>query len=212
MNSRTDDHTDQTLVGLMFTDSFRASEFLTAAHGLASRGSLALLDAVIVVKDAEGKTQVVETTDPSPGRSAVSGAMWAGLFGLLLGGPVGWVAGTAVGAGAGAITAKGVDTGVPDEWVAWFRAAVQPGTTTIVLLVTQLDRDALVAEAERFPGAELVYANVDLDTMARLREGLGMTEDAVSDAPLDVTAASPFDAPPTDAPVTDAPADRPAHS
>jgi len=189
MHHRRDDHPDQTLVGLSFTDSFRASEFLTAAHGLASRGSLLLLDAVIVVKDAEGKTQVVETTDPSPGRSAMSGAVWAGLFGLLLGGPVGWVAGAAVGAGAGAVTAKVVDTGVPDEWVAWFRNAVQPGTTTIVLLVAQLDRNALVAETARFPGAELVYANVDLDTMGRIREALGVEE------PTDAATAAPTDAP-----------------
>ena len=182
-----DDHPDQTLVGLSFTDSFRATEFLTAAHGLAARQSLLLLDAVIVVKDADGKTHVVETTDPSMGKSAMSGALWAGLFGLLLGGPVGWVAGAAVGAGAGAVTAKVVDTGVPDEWVEWFRNAVQAGTTTIVLLVAKLDRDALVAETARFPGAELIYANIDLNTMGRIREALGMTgdaPDAQSDAPV----------------------------
>ena len=195
MHHRTDDHPDQTLVGLSFTDSFRATEFLTAAHGLAARGSLLLLDAVIVVKDADDKTQVVETTDPSPGKSAMSGAVWAGLFGLLLGGPVGWVAGAAVGAGAGAVAAKVVDTGVPDEWVAWFRDAVQPGTTTIVLLVAQLDRDALVEETARFPGAELVYANVDLDTMGRIREALGMGDEPLADAPFDPPAGEPQDAP-----------------
>jgi uncharacterized membrane protein len=185
MHHRTE-HLDQTLVGLSFTDSFRATEFLTAAHGLAARKSLVLLDAVVVRKDADGKTQVVETTDPSPGRSAMSGAVWAGLFGLLLGGPVGWVAGAAVGAGAGAVTAKVVDTGVPDEWVAWFRNAVQPDTTTIVLLVAEWNRDDLVAETARFPGAELVYANVDLDTLGRIREALGMSDEVpavAEDAP-----------------------------
>ena len=85
----------------------------------------------------------------------------SGLFGLLLGGPVGWIAGAAVGAGAGAVAAKVVDLGVPDEWVAWFRDAVQPGTSTLVLLVTQLDREALMAELARFSGAHLVYANLD---------------------------------------------------
>jgi len=111
--------------------------------------------------------------DPTSGRSALSGALWAGLFGLILGGPVRWVAGLAVGAGAGAVNAKMVDLGISDEWVAWFRDAVRPGTATAALLVEDLDRDALVAEAARFTGAELVYANLDDVTIDRVKEALG---------------------------------------
>lgn len=98
--------------------------------------------------------------------------MWAGLFGLILGGPVGWVAGLAVGASAGAITAKVVDIGVSDEWVGWFKDVVQPGTATVVLLVEDLDRDALVAEAVRFSDAELIYADLDDATIERVKDAL----------------------------------------
>lgn len=160
----------QTLVGISFETVFRAQEFLVAASGLAAAGRLKLKDAVTVVKDDAGKTVVRETVDPTPGRSALSGAMWAGVFGLILGGPVGWIAGLAVGAGAGAVTAKVMDLGVPDEWVTWFRDAVRPGTATVVLLVEDLDRNALVAEAARFTGAELVYANLDDATIERVRD------------------------------------------
>lgn len=162
----------QILVGISFPDVFRAQEFLTAAAGLASRGSLKLLDAVTVVKDAEGKATVEETTDLQPARAAMSGAMWAGLFGLLLGGPVGWAAGIALGAGSGAIAAKVIDVGISDEWVTWFRGAVKPGTATVALLVEGLDEEALVAEAARFNGAELVYANLDSDTIGRIEAAL----------------------------------------
>ena len=160
----------QTLVGISFENTFRAQEFLVAASGLAAAGKLKLKDAVTVVKDDSGKTVVHETVDPTPVRSALSGAMWAGLFGLILGGPVGWIAGLAVGAGAGAVTAKVMDLGVPDEWVTWFRDAVQPGTATVALLVEDLDRNALVTEAARFTGAELVYANLDDATIERVRD------------------------------------------
>jgi len=84
-----DDGTAPTLVGISFPDIYRAQEFLTAAQGLAAKGAFTLKDAVTVVKTPEGKTHVHETVDPSPGRSAYSGALWAGLFGLILGGPVG---------------------------------------------------------------------------------------------------------------------------
>jgi uncharacterized membrane protein len=160
----------QTLVGISFENPFRAQEFLIAASGLAATGKLKLKDAVTVVKDDAGKTVVHETIDPSPGSSALSGAVWAGLFGLIVGGPVGWIAGMAVGAGAGVVTAKVIDLGVPDEWVDWFRDAVQPSTATVALLVEDLDRDALVAEAARFTGAQLIYANLDEATIERLKD------------------------------------------
>jgi uncharacterized membrane protein len=170
---RTSSDAEQSLVGVSFDTPHRAQEFLVAAGGLAAAGSLKLKDAVTVSKDEHGNTTARETIDPSPGRAALSGAMWSGLFGLILGGPVGWVAGLAVGAGAGAVSAKVIDLGIPDEWVQWFREAVRPGTVTVVLLVEDLDRNALVQEVSRFSGAELVHATFDELTISRLREALG---------------------------------------
>ena len=171
---RNTEHAPETLVGISFDDVLRAQEFLTASTRLAAKESFALHDAVLVVKDADGRTHVRETIDPQPGRSAMSGGLWTGLFGLILGGPVGWIAGVALGAGVGAATAKLVDLGVSDEWVEWFRSSVQPGTATIVLLVSKVDRDALVAEVSRFAGGELVYATFDEDMLARLENALGV--------------------------------------
>ena len=162
-----------TLVGISFSDSFRAREFLTAATRLAANGQLKLKDAVFVRKDADGNTRVQETMDPGPGRSALSGAAWAGLLGLILGGPVGWAIGAGVGAGTGAIAAKVVDHGIPDEWVQWFREAVQPDTVTLALLLEDADPSALVEEARRFAGARLVYVNLPATWETRIREALG---------------------------------------
>ena len=171
-NSSRSDST-QALVGISFTDRFRAQEFVVAASGLAASGRLRLKDVVTVEKMASGQTLVHESTDPTPGRAALSGAVWTGLLGLLLGGPVGWVAGLAFGAGAGAVTAKVIDVGIPDEWVRWFREAVQPGTTTAVLLVEDLEPSALLAEASRFTGAKLVHATLDDWTTQQLKSALG---------------------------------------
>jgi uncharacterized membrane protein len=185
----------ETLVGISFDDNFRAQEFLTAATRLGAQGHLILKDAVVVTKSVDGQTTVRETIDPQPTRSALSGAMWTGLIGLLVGGPVGWLAGAAVGAGAGAVAAKVVDLGIPDEWVSWFRQAVEPGRTTVALLVANLDQNALVSEASRFSGAQLVYANLDDLTIDRIRGALGQlpidhTIDAAAkqDTPHDVNA------------------------
>ena len=127
---------------------------------------------MLVTKNENGDTHVVETIDPSPGRAAASGAVWASLIGLILGGPVGFVAGGVIGAGAGAVTAKVVDLGVPDEWVQWFREAVQVGTTTVVLLLTDVVVDSLVEEARRFTGASLLYSNLDAPSFDRISAAL----------------------------------------
>lgn len=165
--------TDQGLIGLSFSDAFRAQEFLTAMNRLASVKALKLRDAVLVSKDADGSVKVRETIDPQPGRTAASGAMWSGLLGLLIGGPVGWIAGMGLGAGAGAITAKVVDLGIPDEWVAWFREAVAAGTTTVVILAEDVDVYALEQEVRRFAGAELVHSTLPASTIEELRKALG---------------------------------------
>lgn len=168
--------TDQALIGLSFSDAFRAQEFFTAMTRLASVGALKLRDAVFVSKDDHGDVKVRETVDPQPGRSAFSGAVWSGLLGLIIGGPVGWVAGMGIGAGAGAITAKVVDIGVPDEWVDWFRAAVHDGTTTVVILAEDVDLGALQTEVRRFAGAELVHSTLPAYAIEQLRGALGGAE------------------------------------
>jgi len=174
---RSDDDTPLTLVGVEFSDLFRAQEFLTVATRLAAHGDLKLRDAVFVAADADGKVVVRETIDPSPGRSALGGAMWTGLFGLLLGGPIGWIGGMAIGAGTGAVAAKAIDLGIPDEWVDWFKQAVDPDRVILALLVSDVDINVLVEEAGRFAGAELVYANLDPTTLARLHDALGTPDD-----------------------------------
>ena len=163
----------QTLVGISFEDVFRAREFMTAASRLASKGELVLADAVLILKDEGGRTNITESTDPQAANSAFTGAMWAGLVGLLLGGPVGWVAGIAAGAGAGVVAAKVIDLGISDEWVGWFREAVKPGSATVALLVSDLREDALLREARRFTGSHLVYANLDDGMIDRLADALG---------------------------------------
>jgi uncharacterized membrane protein len=163
---------EQVLIGLSFDDAYRAQEFLTAMTRLSSVGSIKLRDAVIVKKDESGDVRVRETIDPQPGRSALSGAVWTGLLGLLVGGPVGWIAGLGVGAGAGAITAKVVDLGVPDEWVEWFRQAVRAGTTTVVILAEDVDLRALETETRRFAGAELVHGTMPAASLDLIRRAL----------------------------------------
>jgi uncharacterized membrane protein len=158
------------IIGVSFDRLVLAQQYLLAMGGLRESGALGLKDAVVVTKDESGGVKVVETMDPTPGRAALTGAMWSGLLGLIVGGPVGWLAGLGIGAASGAVAAKVVDLGIPDEWVAWFREAVDPGTSTVVILAENVHVAALAAEARRFPGATVVHTSLPDDALDQLRE------------------------------------------
>ncbi|HUS42407.1 MAG TPA: DUF1269 domain-containing protein [Ilumatobacteraceae bacterium] len=160
------------IIGVSFGRQVLAQQYLLAMKGLKETGVLDLQDAVMVNKSEDGVVKVVETIDPTPGRAALSGAMWTSLLGLVLGGPVGWIAGLGIGAASGVVTAKIVDLGIPDEWVAWFREAVEPGTSTVVILAEHVHVPALAEEARRFAGAELLYTSMPDYAYEQLRAAL----------------------------------------
>jgi uncharacterized membrane protein len=162
----------EALFGISFGDPYRAEEFLLALTRLASQGGLVLRDAVVVTKGDDDTVRVRETTDMQPATAAMRGALWTGFLGLLIAGPIGWLAGLGVGAGAGALTAKVVDTGIPDEWVNWFKSAVRPFTSTVVALAAEVDLGALNHEVRRFEGAELVHTTLQPGASAKLAEAL----------------------------------------
>lgn len=169
----TSDAEHSVIVGVSFDRPLLAQEFLIAMQRLRQDGTVTMTDAVIVTKQESGRVVVTETIDPSPGRAAITGALWTGLLGLILGGPVGWLAGLGIGAGAGAVTAKVIDLGLPDEWVAWFRDAVAPGTSTIVVLADSVDMPALTREAARFSGAELLHTTLPPGAYEELAAAFG---------------------------------------
>ena len=157
------------IIGVSFDRLVLAQQYLLAMGGLRESGDLELKDAVVVTKGDDGAVKVVETMDPTPGRAALSGAVWTSLLGLVIGGPVGWIAGLGIGAASGAVTAKIVDLGIPDDWVAWFREAV---TSTVVILADHVHVRALAEEARRFAGAELLYTSMSDSADRQLRDAL----------------------------------------
>lgn len=171
------------LAAISFPENLRAVEFMTAMTRLAQHGHLVVRDAVFVIKEEGGRVYVKETTDLETGKTALGSGIWSGLFGLLLGGPVGMLVAGGIGAAGGAIAAKVVDIGVSDEFVDQLREMVRPGTTTLALLAERVDADAVLAELTRFEGARYVAGNLPLDTIRRVREAIGDPA-ATTGAPL----------------------------
>ena len=162
----------RSLLVLSFDSSLAAHEAYLAMSRLQQEEVIVLHDAVFIDKNADGKTDVTETIDPTPGDSAVRGGLWGALLGTLIAGPLGTLVGAATSAGLGALSAKLIDIGIPDATVRELEQAITPGSSALALLVTHVREDALERELTRFAGATLVRSDLPAATVERLRAAL----------------------------------------
>jgi uncharacterized membrane protein len=107
---------------LQFTDQFR------------KKRTLKILNAAVLVADAEGKVSVEDTQDIDPKKGRLLGAVTGGLIGLA-GGPVGAVVGALAGAGAGGMAGKKIDLGFSEQFLDGLKQYLKPNTSALVVLV-----------------------------------------------------------------------------
>jgi len=163
----------QEILAVVLDKPTRASELLLALSNLAGEGKLTMHDAVIVAKDGEGKTNVVETVDLTPARGALAGSWWGMLAGLIIGGPVFFGAALG-GAAAGALYAKLVDHGLEDQWVKDMAEWISPGTSALLLLVDEGFDPAVLEELKRFEGiGRVAVTTLPAGAKAEIESALG---------------------------------------
>ncbi len=175
---------NQKLLVISFDDVLKAQELLLTVVRLQKNNELQLHDAVIIRRDEDGSSHVVETTDITPGRGALSVGIWGLLFGTLFAGPLGGIVVGAASAGGGALYAKLVDHGIKDATVQELRTAVPPGRTALALLVSRVSITDLQLELARYPGAMFVESDLPPAAIAAVQEALKETNrPRFSDAP-----------------------------
>src|SRR5262245_10106097 len=96
------------IVAAAFTSQDGASQALQALKDARAAGLVAIDNAAVLTKDANGKLDIKETNDWGGGKGAVIGGVAGAAIGLLAG-PVGWA--TGIGALIGGLAAKLRDSG-----------------------------------------------------------------------------------------------------
>jgi uncharacterized membrane protein len=164
--------TPQDILAIVLDKPTRANEVLLALAHLQGEGKVHMHDAVIVAKDEEGKSQVVETVDVTPAKGALAGS-WFGLLGsLLIGGPAA-LAVIVGGAAAGALYGKIVDRGLEDDWVKGMADWIDPGTSALLLLVDDDFDRAVIDELRRFEGTgEVAFSTLPADARDEIEAAL----------------------------------------
>lgn len=162
---------------LTFDSPLSAQEALLAVARLGRAGCLELHDAVFVSRSKDGSfSNVQETRDPSVAQSALGAGFLGLLFGAMWGGPAAALVGAGVGAAATAAAAKLAGRllaeGVDEDTVERLRLTIRPGSTALAILVSRIDRLAVLDELTRFAGAELFESDVTPDLEEAVREAL----------------------------------------
>ena len=122
------------LIARVFDHPDKAGQALDFIEDLRRRKVFKVLNAAVLVKDADGAVSIKDTRDIDPKKGRLLGAITGGLVGLV-GGPVGVVVGALAGLGAGGLAGRLIDFGFSEEFLKNLEEYLQPGTSALILLV-----------------------------------------------------------------------------
>jgi uncharacterized membrane protein len=163
------------LIVVSFKSADTADQALNKLQALQKEYVVELEDAVVAVRDANGKVHLKQAVNLA-GIGAASGAAWGGLLGTLVGvlflNPlVGLAAGMAVGAGSGALSRALADYGIDDDFIKRMAEQFPPGTSGLFILARRMNFDKALPELRAF-GGEVLKTSLSNDEERRLRQAL----------------------------------------
>ncbi|KAA0698012.1 DUF1269 domain-containing protein [Neorhizobium sp. P12A] len=138
------------LIVLGFDKADEADVILNRLVALEKEYLIDLEDAVVAVRDGDGKVrlkQSVNLTTTGAASGGLSGAIWGSLVGLLFLNPLaGMVLGGAFGAGSGALAGSMTDYGIDDNLIKKLADTIPANSSALFLLVRKAQPEKVLAE------------------------------------------------------------------
>lgn len=156
-----------TLVVIGYENEVKAEEVRLALLKMQKDYLIDLADAVVVVRDENGKVKLRQLYSLTTA-GAASGGFWGALVGLLFLNPL---FGFAIGAGAGAISGALRDIGIDDGMMKKLAETLKPGSAALCVLIRQMTADKVVEEIQKF-GGTVIKTNLCNENEAKLRAAL----------------------------------------
>ena len=174
------------LVVVGFDGTEEADRVLLKLAGMKKEYLVDLEDAVVVVRDENGKVhlkQSVNLTAIGASSGLLSGGLWGGLVGLLFLNPLaGFAIGGAIGAGTGALAGSLTDYGIDDDFIKSLGETIPNGSSALFVLIRKVQPEKVMAELEGLRG-RVIKTSLSPEQEAQLQKALsGGTEQAAAPA------------------------------
>jgi uncharacterized membrane protein len=156
-----------TLVVIGYDNEFKAEEVRLTLRKLQKEYLIDLEDAVVAVKDAQGKVKLHQAINLTAA-GAVGGGFWGSLIGLIFLNPL---LGAAIGAAAGATSGALTDVGINDKFMKDLAAAMTLGSSALFVLVRKATPDKVLAELQG-SGGKVLKTSLSHDDEAKLQAAL----------------------------------------
>ena len=146
------------ILGIFTNDTESADALLERYHK--SRDEVGIIEALAIVKTADGEDEVKIMGDPGK-KSRRVGAVAGALLGVL-GGPAAMVVMGAGGAAAGELIARLTHSGISKTMIEAIEQGLEPGSSAVVIIVEERAARLIIKDL-RQAGAEVHNQSVDSD-------------------------------------------------
>ncbi len=163
-----------TLIVIGYESEIKAEEVRLALLKMQKDYLIDLADAVVAVRDDNGKVKLRQMYNLTAA-GAAGGGFWGTLVGLLFLNPL---FGLAVGASAGAISGALSDVGIDDKVMKSMAETLKPGTAALCVLIRQMTADKVLDEIKQF-GGTVIQSNLSHENEDKLRQALAAAQGAV---------------------------------
>ncbi|MGZ5904989.1 MAG: DUF1269 domain-containing protein [Reyranella sp.] len=163
------------LIVVSFKGEDTADQVLNKLTGMQKEHLVDLEDAVVAVRDKNGKVRLKQAVN-LVAASALSGAAWGSLMGVLVGllflNPLaGFATGLAVGAGTGALSGALADYGINDDFIKNMAQLLEPGSSALFVLVRRVVFDKVLPELKPY-GGKVIKTSLTNEQERRLKKAL----------------------------------------
>lgn len=163
------------LIVVGFNKPDEADRVLTQLGRLRREHLIDLEDAVVAVRDPDGKVNIKQSISMT-GRGAsygtISGALWGTLIGLLFLNPLaGMAIGGAVGAGTGALSGSLIDYGIDDDFIRDIGNTLTPDSSALFLLIRKVQPEKVLAELGGYQ-ARILRSSLSPEQESKLQSAL----------------------------------------
>lgn len=156
-----------TLIVIGYDTEVKAEEVRLALLKMQKDYLIDLADAVVAVRDEDGKVKLRQLYNLTAG-GAAAGGFWGALVGLMFLNPL---FGFAIGASAGAISGALRDVGIDDRVMKQIAEALTPGHAALCVLIRQMTEDKVLEEIKPF-GGTVIQTSLSHEDETKLRTAL----------------------------------------